>query len=250
MLLRIRRGGEDFMIDESRKKLIVSADDFGMNEKANENILQLVRLGKIDRVSVLIEGILKEDEILEILESGVKIDLHLSLEKMEKLNGKKNKRKNVFRRVLKFVSEYFSGNFGKLRVWKDWNGQVLLFEKIFARLPDGINSHEHLHFFPPYFRIISRLARKHQIKYLRFGSSGIIRSRKADSLAAFILDRLWKMNSRYFKRNRVFTSDFLLSFDWIKKPSEFLDLISDEVKVELVFHPERSKENSFILRNL
>lgn len=233
-----------------RENLIVSADDFGLSQKANENILGLLRVGKLDRVSVMIGGEFSQEEVREILDSGTKIDLHLNLGKAAEWKEKNDRREGAFFRTFFFLGDYFSGKYGKLETIKNWEKQVLDFQKIFGKLPDGINSHEHSHFFPPYFKIISRLVKKYQIEYLRFGKSGIIRSKKADSAAAFILSKLWKINFRHFKKNFTPTSDFLLSFDWMKNPIEFLDIISEKVKVEVVFHPERARENSFILRNL
>ena len=40
----------------NRKNLIISADDFGKSELANKNILSLAEAGKLDRISVMIEG--------------------------------------------------------------------------------------------------------------------------------------------------------------------------------------------------
>ncbi len=41
---------------EYLNNLIISADDFGISEKANQAILELVKYKKIDRVSVIIGG--------------------------------------------------------------------------------------------------------------------------------------------------------------------------------------------------
>jgi predicted glycoside hydrolase/deacetylase ChbG (UPF0249 family) len=233
-----------------RDNLIISADDFGMNSVVNENILGLLRVGKLDRVSVMMGGKISKREIRELLESEVKLDLHLSLGYFSEWKGKNDLKKNALSRVLVFLADYFSGKNGKFETIKSWEKQVLEFQKTFGKFPDGLNSHEHLHFFPPYFRIISRLAKKYHITYLRFGRFGLVRAKYADSMVAFILDRLWRFNLSYFKKNFTPTSDFLLSFDWMKNPAGFLDIISDKVKVEVVFHPERAEEKSFILRNL
>ena len=61
-----------------RKNLIIEADDFGLNQLANEKILELARSGKIDRVAVLAdEGGLSASDIAELKIMGVKLDIHL-----------------------------------------------------------------------------------------------------------------------------------------------------------------------------
>ena len=50
----------------ARKKLIISADDFGKSRTVDENILSLVRAGRIDRVAILIDGDIKDAEVAEL----------------------------------------------------------------------------------------------------------------------------------------------------------------------------------------
>lgn len=232
-----------------RENLIISADDFGLNEKANENILQLVKLGKLDRVSVLIGGEFKKDQIEELLDSGIKLDIHLHLGTVADWNRKNQRKENLVFRTIRFIAEHLSDRSIQRKLFKDWEAQILRFKKILGKDPDGINSHEYLHFFPPYFRVALRLSKKYEIGYFRFGRSGVIRAKDVGGLASFILRRLWLYNKEHFKKHLVPSSDFLLSFDWIRNPEKFLDRISQKVKVEVVFHPERDNEYEFLLRN-
>lgn len=61
------------------KKLIISADDFGMNPLANKNILILAEAGKLDRVSVMTNGFFSTQEIERLKRTGVCLDIHLEL---------------------------------------------------------------------------------------------------------------------------------------------------------------------------
>ena len=67
------------MYSQHSNNLIISADDFGVSEKANRAILELARDKKIDRTSVMMGGKISKDEVKDLLESGVKIDIHLHL---------------------------------------------------------------------------------------------------------------------------------------------------------------------------
>ena len=64
-------------MNETQPKVLVSVDDFGISKEANKNILTLIASNKIDRVSVMMNGILTTEEVQILLESGVKLDIHL-----------------------------------------------------------------------------------------------------------------------------------------------------------------------------
>jgi len=231
-----------------RENLIISADDFGLNEKTNDNILQLMKLGKLDRVSVMIGGKFRKEQIEELLDSGIKLDIHLHVGTVADWNRKNQKKENLIFRTIRFLIEHLSDRSIRRKIFKDWEAQIIRFKEVLGKTPDGLNSHEYLHFFPPYFRVALRLSKKYGIGYFRFGRSGVIRTKNVGGIAALILRRLWFFNREHFKRHLVSSSDFLLSFDWIKNPEKFLDRISQKVKVEVVFHPERQKEYDFLLR--
>jgi len=86
-----------------REKLIIAADDFGLNPKSSENILNLVRQGKIDRVAVLVDYSLKKEDILELSTSPVKLDVHLSLKSFDE---KMEREKGILKRTLLFLWYY------------------------------------------------------------------------------------------------------------------------------------------------
>lgn len=81
------------------------------------------------------------------------------------------------------------------------------------------------------------------------------------ALVAFILNTLRRVNARM---NQIFvtpphiakdvpnvlnTSDFLVSFDWIRDQEKFFDSLPSPGQTELVFHPERPEEFEFLKNN-
>ena len=128
-----------------RQKLILAADDFGAGPLANQNILKLVGAKKIDRVAILINGSLTEDEIESLKISDVKIDLHLSAAK------KITETKAVAPRLAVFLSRLLASKALSETTEHAWQEQIIKFKILFGRYPDGLNSHQHIHFFPPYF---------------------------------------------------------------------------------------------------
>lgn len=221
------------------KKMFVSADDFGQNSKTNANILELLALKKLQRISVMIDGNFSPEEIRLLINSHVKIDLHLDLFDLLENGQNRRKKAGVFGRLLVFFKDYLSGRISVLRVASNWTRQLEKFRTIFGKYPDGLNSHEHIHFFPPYFQLISALAEKFKITYLRFGKKDFVKITQAVS---FILFCLRKINRQYFENSGLNSADFLISLDWFKKAGWEKSNLLPKGTIELVVHPERETE--------
>jgi predicted glycoside hydrolase/deacetylase ChbG (UPF0249 family) len=153
--------------NRSRHKLVFSADDFGASQKANDNILELVSLRKIDRVAVMMNGKFTDTEIEALLSSGVKLDIHLDAQ--QKIEQDRKLKAGVFGRIFKFLKNYVTGQNSPQKIGLIWERQIEDFRNRFGRYPDGLNSHQHIHFFPPYFKIALELCRKYDLEFMRFG---------------------------------------------------------------------------------
>ena len=138
-----------------RHRVAVSADDFGISPHANANALYLIMLGKINRVGVMVHGEILDNEIRELAKSGVKIDIHLDI--LHKFNGDRKKRKSTLMRIIEFIAKLISGRISSQKIENEWRLQIEKFREKFGKNPDGINSHEHVHFFPPFFKIALKL---------------------------------------------------------------------------------------------
>ncbi len=236
-----------------RKRLIVSADDFGISSSANEKILELVSLGKIDRVAVIVSNncetsfscdsnkkkslfFVSKKDTLELLKYPVKIDVHFTLP------GKNRNHRGIYRRSLFFLAKYLSGKVSAPVVELEWERQIKKFQELFGRYPDGINSHEHIHFLPTYFQAALKLAQKFNIPYIRFGKNGLFKSKNC---VYRILNQFWKKDNNFFISSSADSSECLISLDWSKDAKYFLRNIP-EGKTEIVCHPEREKEFEII----
>jgi predicted glycoside hydrolase/deacetylase ChbG (UPF0249 family) len=239
------------MFQEKRKNLILTADDFGKSAKANENILKLVRAGKLDRVSIMIDGDLSEAEARELLASNVKLDIHLDL------IWQKRRRNlladDTLRQGIVFFVNYIWGDWpvpenprsGAKAVRREWKSQIEKFRKIFGRTPDGISSHEHTHFFPAYFKIALDLSKHFDIPFVRFGKKGFVGKRNS---VKFILNIMRCLNKRKFLKSKLESSDYFSSLDWAGDVNNFLKNITDR-KIEMACHPEREDELEIITSN-
>jgi predicted glycoside hydrolase/deacetylase ChbG (UPF0249 family) len=224
----------------NKKNIIVSADDFGKSELANKNILKLAELGKLDRVSIMVNGKFSEDELKKIVVADVKLDVHLDVE--ERLEDKEQIQEGFIKRSFIFWNNYLFGTLKKNSIEKKWDSQINKFIDIVGREPDGINTHRYDHFFPSYFPKALKLAKKYKISRIRFGQ--IIPVEK-NGLTSAILKYFYRKNEEAFRKSGLSTFDYCVSLDWIENMENFLEKLP-EGEIELVCHPEREGEKNII----
>lgn len=224
------------MLEQSqRRKIILAADDFGKSEKANRNILRLAKAGKLDRVSVMVDGDFVPGEIKELAATEVALDIHLELDWQKKRRGKL--KDNTARQGIVFLVNHFQRSRRK-KIQEDWKAQIKRFHDLTDCYPDGINSHEYVHLFPSYFRIALSLAAEFNVSYVRFGRHGFIGKR---NLAHLVLNNLRQWDRQYFSESGMDSSDYFVSLDWIGEIGKFLENIPAG-KIEIACHPERDEE--------
>jgi predicted glycoside hydrolase/deacetylase ChbG (UPF0249 family) len=219
-----------------RQRLIVTADDFGISQRNNRNTLYLISLGKINRVAVMTSGEISQKEVSELVHSGVKIDIHLDI--LHELGDKRKERHGVLLRVSDFLGKILLGKISTKKVHQDWENQIEKFREIFGKNPDGINSHEHVHFFPPFFNVAMKLQDKYNIPYIRFGDSNSLRH---NNLVSHILHYLRKINMHTCVEHSCVSSGSFVSIDWISNFDEFLDNLPNGT-IEIACHPELAKD--------
>lgn len=233
------------MINANKKTLVISADDFGISQWANENILSLNAEKKLDRVEVMVSDNIGEDDIQKLLDSGVKIDIHLHLAKDKLGHWQTNRRvieKGAVKRIFIFLFAYFFGDNRPKMVELEWERQIREFVRMFGKVPDGISSHEHIHFFPPYFKVITKLAKRFRVPYIRFGNL----SSNGHNKICIIMNFLRKLSKQRFIKSGLETSDYMVSFDWIDDFDFYINRMPDDTKIEVVFHPELQSEYDFL----
>jgi len=239
------------MLHEKSKNLILTADDFGKNDLANRNILKLAKAGKLDRVSVMADGVFAPGEIEEMKNTGVKLDIHFELIWQKRRRNLLSDK--ALRQVAVFFVNYIYGDWpvpenprsGRKSVKKEWAWQIEKFREVFGRVPDGISSHEHAHYFPAYFGVALDLAKHHGISFIRFGKKGFWGKGNPKKMILEILRRIDSM--KYFK-SKLDSSDYFTSLDWINSLEKFSGDIP-EGKIEIACHPEREEEFEIINSN-
>lgn len=222
--------------ESHRQRITVTADDFGISPLANRNILFLISLNKINRVGIMVNGKISPNEIIELSHSGVKIDIHLDI--LHKFDNERAKRQSAILRVIEFLGKILIGKVSTKEVQTDWENQIEKFHTMFGKYPDGINSHEHIHFFPPLFKLALLLQEKYAIPYIRLGDSI---SLSHHTIVAYILHILRIINQKACGENGCISSNFLISLDWINNVDAFLNTLP-EGTIEIACHPELTKD--------
>jgi predicted glycoside hydrolase/deacetylase ChbG (UPF0249 family) len=224
-----------------RQNILLTADDFGKSKLANQNILKLAKAGKLSRVSLMSEGDFTAGEIEELVSCGVKLDLHLELDWQKK--RRKKLKDNTLKQGIIFLANHIRAGQRK-KTKENWKRQIEKFQEIVGRSPDGLNSHEYVHFFPTYFKIVLELAEYFKIPFVRFGKKGF-QGRK--TFVHLILNNLGRWDKKYFFASRLDSSDYFTSLDWIKNLNEFFKNLP-EGKIEIACHPEREEEFELIAK--
>ena len=213
------------------KNLIIAADDFGASEKANRNILKLAESGKLGRVSVMTEGQFSPEDIERLKKTGVKIDVHLDL-----FNGIEEHRRGIVSRLLTFFWGSISSEGRPKEVKKRWEKQFEQFMDIFGKAPDGLTSHQHIHFFPFYFKTSLNLAQKYHLDHFRFGRRLVARK---FNFIFYMLKFLKIFINPSFEKSGLETTEYMMSSEWI---SDWKDLYKYNKSIEFICHPEKDKE--------
>ncbi len=230
-----------------RARLILTADDYGIRDTAHR-ILPLAEAGKLHRVGVMVRYCSQEDAT-RLLATGVKIDIHLDL--ISLMGRGADPGHGTLRRGIHFVVRRFLGYIPASAVEAEWRRQIEDFRVLFGRLPDGLNSHEHVHFFPGFFRVFLGLAQGYHIPYIRFGRQGMLLALHHSAIG-HILSQFIRTIRRPYQSSGLATSTYLVSLDWVQGKEHFfhaLEALPPEATVELVVHPEREREAAFVDRH-
>jgi chitin disaccharide deacetylase len=147
------------------KQLIVNADDFGLTTGVNRGILRAFQDGIVTSASLLVTGSAFEDAVaLARLNLELEVGLHLALVEERAVLGREALPTLVDEtgRLPRTSGEFFRRAFRKRINWdeveREIAAQIGLFQKTGLRF-SHLNSHQHLHMFPPVFQIVRRLTR-------------------------------------------------------------------------------------------
>jgi hopanoid biosynthesis associated protein HpnK len=147
------------------KQLIVNADDLGLTLGVNRGIVRAFQDGIVTSASLLVTGSAFE-EAVALARQNLELDvgLHLALVEEGAVLGRDalptllDETGRFPRTSAEFFRRAVLGRISWHEVEREIQAQLARFQKTGLRL-SHVNSHQHLHMFPPLFRIVSRLTR-------------------------------------------------------------------------------------------
>jgi predicted glycoside hydrolase/deacetylase ChbG (UPF0249 family) len=132
------------MIQE--KKIILCADDYGLNPSISQGIRQLVTKQRLSAVSCMVNmpDIQQQAKQLIDLQANIDIGLHFNLTEGSYAMLSSKQMPSLGKLLLRSQLRLLSVNF----IEQELNAQLDKFEQAFARLPDFIDGHQHVHHLP------------------------------------------------------------------------------------------------------
>jgi hopanoid biosynthesis associated protein HpnK len=155
------------------KQLIVNADDWGLTPAVNRGVVRAFQDGIVTSASLLVTGSAFE-EAVALARQNPKLDvgLHLALVEERAVLGRDilptlvDEKGRFPRTSNEFIRRTVLGRIDWHEVEREIAAQIELFKKTGLRL-SHVNSHQHLHMFPPVFQIVRRLTRSMENVWIR-----------------------------------------------------------------------------------
>src|SRR5262245_7775608 len=147
------------------KQLIVNADDLGLTAAVNRGVVRAFQSGIVTSTSLLVTGSAFEDAVaLARQNPELDVGLHLALVEERSVLGPDvlptlvDETGRFPRTSAEFIRRAILGGINWLEVEREIAAQIALFQETGLRF-SHLDSHQHLHMFPPVFQIVRRLAR-------------------------------------------------------------------------------------------
>jgi len=222
------------MTGEKGNPIIINADDFGLNHEVNKAILDLLKSGKIQRATLLVNMPSTKEASEMVKANGLesKIGLHINL-----TDGTPLTNDIKLTRFCQFgvfdVKQVEKGT--RLRITcaerkavrKEVQAQFERYKELMGNYPKHVDSHRHIHNNLPFLSICVRISKKCKVESMRIGIN--LFDRKEASFAKkaykFVLNSIIKANFKH--------TDFMGAF---LEYRDYFDASKDKT-CEIMVHP-------------
>ncbi len=198
------------------KKLIINADDYGICPSVNYAIENLIKAGKLQDVSILANSQCYEnavDFLLQHPDCGVGIHLNVvegvavsPADKVEILLGGDGRFVNLNRVLMRYARAPFAVS---KAVETEWRAQIEILLNSGLHISHA-DSHQHIHAFPPFWNILTKLCGDYGISAARQPyERNEIRLRRA---AGFALRQAANVSTTFFPNRNLSLNHHFLGF--------------------------------------
>ena len=190
---------------------IIVADDFGLCEKHDAIIIDLMYEKKINAVSVLVHGELNENRIKELKLNKNKISVGLHLNLTTPL-PKIVKTFSIKRLIISNLFRFTHNN----EIKHNLSTQIESFKNIFGEFPDFIDGHQHIHMLPGILTNLLTLLDNETLPpkfWIRTSASqyfiGFLNEYHNSGVKSLIINVLsWVARKRIIKKSLITNRDF------------------------------------------
>ena len=192
------------------KKLIVNADDFGLTESINRGIIRSFRDGILTSASIMANGESFEDAVrLQKNHPSLGVGAHLVLveEKPvlppERVPSLVSNAQRLHKNYKEFLKRLVLGKISMVDVEKELRAQVEKIREAGVTITH-VDSHQHLHVFPPILNVVIRIARDYGIPWIRNSYDEVVPLTPGQLGLAFFARR----GKRTMLKSKINTTDY------------------------------------------
>jgi len=151
----------------TRRRLIINADDLGLNPQINAGIFKGIAAGVVTDVSVIAKGPCASEAAATLRRSGMEcVGIHVDLDDLLGWSSP-----GIERLTRSELQRRFDRASFRARLEAEARDQIEIFLSL-GLTPSHIDSHHHVHGFPAVFAIMLRLMGAYGIPAMRFSSGG------------------------------------------------------------------------------
>lgn len=146
------------------RRIVVCADDFGMNPAVNDGILRLAAMGRLSATSCLTQGPAFKHDAPALKSSGLQLGLHLNFTESMGQPG-------LYYPLGKLIARTNLRQFDMAGVRTQIAQQLDAFEFCLGQAPQYVDGHQHVHQFPQIRdALLAELARRYagSLPWLRY----------------------------------------------------------------------------------
>lgn len=159
-------------VDHMPESLPITSDDYGLSPEVNKVIRNSIRDGKIQAVSILPNKVSKKELLLlKKYANKIKFSIHINLIEGKPVCSPGDvkslvDKKGNFHPLYKLLARLLIGRIDTKEIETEILAQFDRLEKLGIK-PDQLDSHQHIHAFPPVDRVVLKIAQSKQISNIR-----------------------------------------------------------------------------------
>jgi chitin disaccharide deacetylase len=233
------------------KRLIINADDFGMSKEVNDGIKRAIKAGAVNSVSVMVNMPYFDDAIQFLKKHPeVSVGLHLNITEGGPISSPHAtstllREDNNFFFWVNLMVKYFLKKVSLKEIAAELATQHKKLVSTGLEI-SHIDSHHHIHLFPPFFKIVLAFVREKKIPTLRCRRFRVrsltVALFETASIKALLILFLCFINNVLARPSRHhFNDDTIFDMHWDSRMSKkrFLHILSSlpDGTIEIICHP-------------